>query len=195
MFIFVSGNFIIFDDVFVKLESLSLTESKQLIDIIEYLYTCGIIHRDIRPQNVMLDRKSNHVKLIDFGFAAHFQITEETKKLPIQGVVSYGGLKFLEFCSKSYPSSTSYEYERTFDLPCAINLILFQTDEDVKQKLMSFKNLPLQERMVASYRYWVDKKENDKNYGDTLIAIDNSERSPNFALIKNNIEKYFNGLH
>ncbi|CAM4846708.1 unnamed protein product, partial [Rotaria magnacalcarata] len=188
-------NFIIFDTVLQKLESLTLTESKQLIDLIEYLYKYRIIHRDIRPQNVMLDRKSNHVNLIDFGFAASFQNTEETKELPLQGVISFGGLKFLEFCSKSYPSSTTYEYERTFDLPCAINLILFQTDDDVKEKLMSFKNLSLQERMVESYRYWADKKEKDQNYADVLNVINNSQGAPDFALIKNKIEKYFNPLH
>ncbi|CAF1105503.1 unnamed protein product [Rotaria magnacalcarata] len=190
-----TGNFIIFDTVLQKLESLTLTESKQLIDLIEYLYKYRIIHRDIRPQNVMLDRKSNHVNLIDFGFAASFQNTEETKELPLQGVISFGGLKFLEFCSKSYPSSTTYEYERTFDLPCAINLILFQTDDDVKEKLMSFKNLSLQERMVESYRYWADKKEKDQNYADVLNVINNSQGAPDFALIKNKIEKYFNPLH
>ncbi|CAF5128005.1 unnamed protein product, partial [Rotaria sp. Silwood1] len=51
------------------IESLSLIQAKQLIDIIHYLYDCRIIHRDVTPQNLMLDRDTNHIKLIDFGFA------------------------------------------------------------------------------------------------------------------------------
>ncbi|CAF4394727.1 unnamed protein product, partial [Rotaria sp. Silwood2] len=45
------------------IESLSLIQSKQLIDIIHYLYDCRVIHRD-----------SNPIKLIDFGFAFAFNM-------------------------------------------------------------------------------------------------------------------------
>ena len=39
-----------------------------------YLYNCHIVHRDIRPQNLMLDYDTNHIKLIDFGCAITYGI-------------------------------------------------------------------------------------------------------------------------
>ncbi|CAF4953259.1 unnamed protein product, partial [Rotaria socialis] len=51
-----------------------------MIDIIEFLYTSDIVHRDIRPQNLMLDYHEEHIKLIDFDF-----------------VITYAGYELLTF--------------------------------------------------------------------------------------------------
>jgi serine/threonine protein kinase len=40
----------------------------QIISAIETLQKCNIIYRDIKPENMMIDRDGN-IKLIDFGFA------------------------------------------------------------------------------------------------------------------------------
>jgi len=39
---------------------------KQLIDSLRYCHDKGIVHRDIKLENILIDKK-NHVKLIDFG--------------------------------------------------------------------------------------------------------------------------------
>ncbi|XP_053672217.1 testis-specific serine/threonine-protein kinase 3 [Anopheles nili] len=49
-------------------ESRVRTYYSQLIDAIEYIHKAGIVHRDIKCENVVLDSQ-DHVKLIDFGFA------------------------------------------------------------------------------------------------------------------------------
>ncbi|CAF0951831.1 unnamed protein product [Rotaria sp. Silwood1] len=82
------------------IESLSLMQLKQLINIIHYLYDCRVIHRDIGLQNLMLDRDSNHIKLIDFGFAIAFNTNNKGGSVQIIGPFTYASEPFLDLCSK-----------------------------------------------------------------------------------------------
>jgi len=51
----------------------------QLIDALVFLHSCGIIHRDVKPENVFLDTDFN-VKLGDFGYATHWNSKGWKKK-------------------------------------------------------------------------------------------------------------------
>lgn len=49
--------------------------TKQMFSVLVYLKKQEIVHRDIKPDNILYIRKSNnsmHLKLIDFGLACHF---------------------------------------------------------------------------------------------------------------------------
>ena len=59
-----------FDSIILKLFSF------QMLKCIGYLHSLGICHRDIKPQNILIDPKDFTLKLCDFGCAKHLVKTE-----------------------------------------------------------------------------------------------------------------------
>ena len=59
-----------FDPIIIKLFSF------QMLKCIGYLHSLGICHRDIKPQNILIDPKDFTLKLCDFGCAKHLVKTE-----------------------------------------------------------------------------------------------------------------------
>ena len=47
----------------------------QICDALEYCHNLNVCHRDIKPQNILLDEKDN-VKLVDFGFATIMEMED-----------------------------------------------------------------------------------------------------------------------
>lgn len=57
-----------------------LKYSYQILLILEYIHSVGIIHRDIKPSNFMLDFHKN-LKIIDFGSAKIIKLTPLTSEI------------------------------------------------------------------------------------------------------------------
>lgn len=61
---------------------------KQLTDAIAHAHANGLIHRDIKPQNILID-STGHVKVTDFGIAIALSATSLTQTNSILGSVHY----------------------------------------------------------------------------------------------------------
>mgnify|MGYP006080148041 FL=1 len=43
---------------------------KQIIEGVKYLHSCNIIHKDLKPKNILFSTRTNEVKIADFGLAS-----------------------------------------------------------------------------------------------------------------------------
>ena len=46
----------------------SMFYSVEIVSALEYLHSLSIVYRDLKPENLLLDR-DGHIKITDFGFA------------------------------------------------------------------------------------------------------------------------------
>jgi hypothetical protein len=140
----------------------------------------------------MCKSDTQQLKLIDFGFATKFETNEITKELPIEGAISFGSLKFLEFYSENILDSSfnsQYEYERTFDLYCSLNVIIIMTNNNFKTEFYEIKHKPLgttyQNILLAMHNFWFDLKVKNKDYSKLLKLFDNLKEPKDFQSIEN----------
>ena len=50
----------------------------QILQGIAYCHSHRVLHRDLKPQNLLIDRRTNALKLADFGLARAFGIPVRT---------------------------------------------------------------------------------------------------------------------
>lgn len=65
-------------DIVTKLTSFLQTFLYQILCGIAYCHSHRVLHRDLKPQNLLIDRRTNALKLADFGLARAFGIPVRT---------------------------------------------------------------------------------------------------------------------
>eukprot|EP01064_Diplonema_japonicum_P018500 TRINITY_DN27192_c0_g1_i1.p1 TRINITY_DN27192_c0_g1~~TRINITY_DN27192_c0_g1_i1.p1 ORF type:complete len:324 (+),score=45.44 TRINITY_DN27192_c0_g1_i1:79-972(+) len=77
-----------------------ISYTKQLVCALVYLHELGIIHRDVKPENLLIDKKGR-LRLSDFGWAMH---TAKGRRSTICGTLDYMSPEILvETSSYSFP--------------------------------------------------------------------------------------------
>ncbi len=68
-------------------EKTAVAYTGKLLDAIGYIHQRNIIHRDVRPKNILLDRSDGGLTLIDFGTAKFFNLQVDAP----EAVIAPGG--------------------------------------------------------------------------------------------------------
>jgi len=66
-------------------EARVLEWADQLCDVLEYLHDKGLVYRDMKPSNVMLEQPAGTLKVIDFGIARVFQPQQRVTQIGTPG--------------------------------------------------------------------------------------------------------------
>jgi serine/threonine protein kinase len=87
---------------------------KKMLSAVEFIHEAGILHRDISPDNILIDQNGNPI-LIDFG-AASEQVVRATRVLTGRRVVKdgYSPQEFYLTGAEQSPSSDLYALAATF---------------------------------------------------------------------------------
>jgi serine/threonine protein kinase len=87
---------------------------KKLLSAVEFIHEAGILHRDISPDNIMVDQTGNPI-LIDFG-AASEQVVQATRVMTGRRVVKdgYSPQEFYLVGAEQGPASDLYALAATF---------------------------------------------------------------------------------
>ena len=178
----------------------------QTIEMIKYLHSINIIYRDIKPENILLDKNFN-VKLCDYGWATYitpgenlrtfcgtpeYVAPELLKKLPYNQKVDIWGIGVLifELVNGFAPFSSNFNEDRFNNIKNSNINWPEKIDNDVKDLIEKILKVDPNERLtldeIEKHKWLCDvykKMKEEKLTNDTM----NLENISQTELYKNNI--------
>ena len=142
----------------------------QVAEAIQYLHSYGIVHRDIKLENVMMSNPSDHAvpKLVDFGLARIIGPTQKTDE-PF-GTLGYVAPEVL----KKEPYSFSCDM---WSLGCITYALLSGSLPFDHESQKETIRMTIQEPLVFDLPCWEYISDQGKNFIEGLLCKDPEKRT------------------